>query len=212
MPKLFVSYAHTDQDSVSRIASGLEQRGHDVWWDRRLMGGQDFGAEIESALVDAKCAVVAWSITARNSLWVRAEATVARESSKLVQLSLDGSKPPLPFNMLHLLDFSLWHGDPSEPTFVKLGDSVESVLRGEAVPLNNGQSTRGHLGGLGRATAVGGASLALVILAAGLVGLGSSGSFSADTFGLVSGGMLLIAMLAFVYMLTRVITIYLASQ
>jgi len=148
MPKLFVSYSHTDQDPVSRIAKRLEQRGHDVWWDQRLMGGHDFGSEIESALVDAKCAVVAWSNTARNSLWVRAEATVARESGKLVQLSLDGSKPPLPFNMIHSLDFSRWRGDPSEPRFVKLEDSVETVLQGRSVPLSNRQWTAGHLGGL----------------------------------------------------------------
>jgi len=51
-----------------------------------------------------------------------------------------------------------------------------------------------------------------VILAAGLVGLGSYRSFSADSFGLVFGGMLLTAILAFVYMLRRVIAVYLASR
>jgi hypothetical protein len=52
----------------------------------------------------------------------------------------------------------------------------------------------------------------LVVLAGGLVGLGSSGVFSPGAFGAVSGSMLLVAMLAFGYMLTRVITTYLASR
>jgi len=106
MAEIFVSYSHADLSTVSRIALQLEDRGHDVWWDRELKGGQDFGPEIEAALRNANCAVVAWSGTARNSLWVRAEATLALESGKFVQLSLDAAKPPLPFTMLHLLDFS----------------------------------------------------------------------------------------------------------
>jgi hypothetical protein len=50
------------------------------------MGGHDFESKSNRRLW-TQGAVVAWSNTARNSLWVRAEATVARESGKLVQLS-----------------------------------------------------------------------------------------------------------------------------
>ena len=207
-----MSYSHDDREPVSRIATGLSGHGHNVWWDRRLAGGDDFGAKIESALLNAECAVVAWSKTARNSLWVRAEATMARESGKLVQLSLDGARPQLPFNILHLLDFSGWKGDPGEPSFVELNDSVESVLRHDAPTSERKDTPDSHLGGFGRTVAVGGASLALVILAAGLVILSTTGKLSSSTFGFVSGGMLLAAILAFVYMLTRVIATYRASK
>jgi len=218
-----MSYSHDDREPVSRIATGLSGHGHNVWWDRRLAGGDDFGAKIESALLNAECAVVAWSKTARNSLWVRAEATMARESGKLVQLSLDGARPQLPFNILHLLDFSGWKGDPGEPSFVELNNSVESVLRHDAPTSERKDITLtryfggemapdSHLGGFGRTVAVGGASLALVILAAGLVILSTTGKLSSSTFGFVSGGMLLAAILAFVYMLTRVIATYRASK
>jgi hypothetical protein len=212
MAELFISYSHADLKPVSKMAGQLEQRGHEVWWDQRLRGGQDFGPAIEEALENSKCAVVAWSKSARSSLWVRAEATLAWESGKLVQLSLDGAKPPLPFTMIQLLDFSGWQGTPSEPAFVHLERSVDGVLQGGSPPVAAQPPPAGHLAGFGPTAVVGGASLALVVLAGGLVGLGSSGVFSPGAFGAVSGSMLLVAMLAFGYMLTRVITTYLASR
>lgn len=212
MAELFVSYSHADLRPVSEMAGQLEQRGHEVWWDQRLRGGQDFGVAIEQALENSKCAVVAWSKSARISLWVRAEAMLAWESGKLVQLSLDGAKPPLPFTMIHLLDFSGWQGTSSEPAFVQLERSLDGVLQGGAPRVAPRRPSAGALAGFGPTAVVGGASLALIVLAAGLVGLGSSGRFSADAFDVVSGPMLLVAMLAFGYMLTRVISTYLASR
>jgi len=212
MAELFVSYSHADRKPVSEVAGQLEQRGHEVWWDQRLRGGEDFGVAIEHALEKSKCAVVAWSKSARLSLWVRAEATLALESGKLVQLSLDGAKPPLPFTMLHLLDFSAWRGTSSESAFVQLERSLDEVVQGEAPPVAPPPPPAGPLSGFGPSVVAGGASLALIFLAAGLVGLGSSRRFSGDAFDVVSGAMLLFAMLAFGYMLTRVVSIYLASR
>ncbi|HSC65565.1 MAG TPA: toll/interleukin-1 receptor domain-containing protein [Caldimonas sp.] len=212
MAEVFVSYSHRDVDAVARIATELEKRGHGVWWDRRLQGGQDFGAVIESALRDAKCAVVAWSGTSRRSLWVRAEATLALEFDKLVQLSLDDARPPLPFTMLHLLDFSRWRGGVADPPFVQLEQAVASVVQGGGSPDAPAARAEPRLGGLGRTAAVGAASLALVILAAGLVGLTATGAFTSGAFGIVSSAMLLVAILAFGYMLTSIVTTYLASR
>jgi len=210
MPEVFVSYSHSDREAVARIAAELEKRGHGVWWDRHLNGGQDFGNAIESALRDARCAVVAWSGTARRSLWVRAEATLALESDKLVQLALDDAKPPLPFTMLHLLDFSGWRGGGGDVPFIELEQSVKNVVHGGVAAQPPHAEPR--LGGLAPAAAVGAASLALVILAAGLVGLTATGAFTAGAFGLVSSAMLLVAMLAFGYMLTNIVTTYFASR
>jgi hypothetical protein len=212
MPELFVSYSHTDYKPVSNIALCLEMKGYQVWWDLRLRANQDFGMEIEAALKNANCAVVAWSNTARNSLWVRAEATVALESGKLVQLSLDGTKPPLPFTMIHLLDFSNWRGQIDDVSWHHLQDAVESVLRGNVSMAVAPKFATVRLSGFGPMAVVGGASLALVLIAAGLVGLGATGLYSANLFGAISSGMLSMAMLAFTYMVTRMISIYLASR
>jgi TIR domain len=213
MAELFISYSHSDRKSVSDIAIGLEKTGHQVWWDRRLRAYQDFGKEIEAAIEKANCAIVAWSATARNSLWVRAEATAAWESGKLVQLSLDGAKPPLPFTMVHLLDFSSWDGQLNAMSWHHLQEAISGASQGAlSVTTTLRGPQRVRYNGFSRLVAVGAVCLALIVIAAGLAGIAATGSFSANTFGVISFGMLLIAMLAFAHMLVRVITIYLASR
>ncbi len=117
MADIFVSYAHANKSRVSAIADGLKHAGFSLWWDDHLRAGHDFTLEIERELDAAKCVVVAWSDAARNSLWVRAEATEALDAGKLVQVRLDGAKPPLPFTIVEMLDFSGWRqvGDTPWP-------------------------------------------------------------------------------------------------
>ncbi len=212
MAALFVSYSHADREPVSGIAQGLERSGHDVWWDRRLRAHHDFGKEIESALSDATCAVVAWSSTARDSLWVRAEATAALDSAKLVQLSLDGGKPPLPFTMIHVLDFSIGRCDADSPSWPLLEEAIDLVVRGERPKAAIPAKPKVGLAGLAPQAVIGAASLALIITAAGIVGVGVTGLVSTNVFGIFTIAMFLAALLTFGHMLTRVITVSLASR
>jgi hypothetical protein len=211
MADLFVSYSHVDRQPVSRLAGALQTDGHDVWWDERLHAHQDFGAEIEASLRRSNCAIVAWSATARDSLWVRAEATAAWESRKLVQLSLDGARPPLPFTMIHLLDFSK-DDLTSGPSWLALGAAIDAVVHGKGALPASLASPRVQLAGFGRSAVVGAASLGLVIVAAGLVAVAANGQLSAGTFGLMTTGMFLAALLAFARMLSRVISVALATR
>jgi len=59
---------------------------------------------IEERLAAAKAVLVLWSDEAVKSQWVRAEANRAREDNKLVQLSLDGARLPLPFDQIQCAD------------------------------------------------------------------------------------------------------------
>lgn len=210
MADLFVSYSHADRQPVSKLAGALETDGHEVWWDDRLRAHQDFGAEIDASLRRSNCAIVAWSATARDSLWVRAEATAAWESRKLVQLSLDGARPPLPFTMIHLLDFS--KGElTSGPSWLALGVAIDAVVHGKSGPATLA-APRVQLAGFGRSAVVGAASLGLVIVAAGLVAVAANGQLSAGSFGVITTGMFLAALLAFARMLSRVISVALATR
>jgi len=212
MDDVFVSYSHEDTRSVEAIVHRLSGHGHGVWWDRRLRSGEDFGAAIEAALTVSKCAVVAWSKFAQHSLWVRAEANSARESGKLVQLTLDGTNPPLPFSMLHVLDFKTDDGSPDAPPMRDLIASIESVITGAARNETLSHHTWGSsLAGFGSATAVGGASIALIVLASCLAGIAPHLG-SADSFGLATTAMLLASVLGFAHMLVRVILTFVASR
>ena len=212
MTDVFVSYSRGDHERVSSIAQGLKETGFAVWWDRRLVGAEDFGMAIETALENSDCAVVAWSSEARNSLWVRAEANEAFEASKLVQLTLDGTRPPLPFTMLHYLTFASWSGRVPDPPWPELEAAVAAAASGELDLQPRERGPRARLAGFERQVAIGGASIALTILAAGAVGAAAADRFSADLFGLVAGGMFLAALVAFGHLLTELIKVSLASR
>jgi hypothetical protein len=44
--KVFVSYSSMDRDAARRLVDALSARGYDVWFDRLLVGGAVWWAEI----------------------------------------------------------------------------------------------------------------------------------------------------------------------
>ncbi|MEW8523992.1 MAG: toll/interleukin-1 receptor domain-containing protein [Candidatus Thiodiazotropha endolucinida] len=212
MDDIFLSYSSEDRRTAMSIVYRLSGYGHRVWWDRKLRHGEDFGVTIQAALGASKCAVVAWSRFAQHSLWVRAEANAARESDKLVQLTLDGTTPPLPFSMLHTLDFKTDDGSADSSQMHELVASVESVIAGTSgIEKSSTSPWEGGLAGFGSAAAVGAASIGLIVLASALAGM-SKYIHSADAFGLATTGMFCASVLGFAHMLVRVILTYVATR
>lgn len=113
MARIFLSYARSDRTRVADLAGALERAGHEVWWDRRLSGGAEFERQIEAALDEADVVLVAWSVAAARSHWVRDEAAAGRDRNRLVPISLDGTPPPMGFRQLHTIDLTAWEGGPS---------------------------------------------------------------------------------------------------
>jgi len=128
MARVFLSYARADRGRVSELAAALERAGHEVWWDRRLTGGSEYGREIETALSEADVVVVAWSAAAAKSHWVRDEAAAGRDRNRLVPVSLDGTPPPLGFRQLHTIDVRAWKIGPS-CCCPPVEDAVEATIR-----------------------------------------------------------------------------------
>ncbi|WP_265570202.1 TIR domain-containing protein [Sphingomicrobium nitratireducens] len=127
MSDIFISYARSTEAVAHQIAETLRARGHKVWRDDELPAHRNYSEVIEERLRAAKAVVVVWSAEALGSQWVRAEADVAREAGTLVQLSTDGTVPPLPFNQIQCADLRGWSGDPSHPGWTKVADSVASL-------------------------------------------------------------------------------------
>ena len=115
MADVFVSYARPDDRLAVRVADALRAEGYRVWRDDELPAHRAYADEIEERLNSAKAVVALWSAEAARSHWVRAEADVARAAGTLIQASLDGTLPPLPFNQIQCLDLSGWAtgGDPA---------------------------------------------------------------------------------------------------
>ena len=124
MSRIFVSYARDDVDAARQLADGLVQAGHDVWWDRHIQGGSRFAREIDRALKDAQAVVVLWSEVSVDSAWVQDEAAEARDSERLVPVSLGSAKPPLGFRQFQSIDFGSWNGEGLPDAFDELLNAI----------------------------------------------------------------------------------------
>ena len=111
MPDIFISYDRDDIDHVQQIAHGLNAENVSYWWDKDLQGGDNFGLTIEDKIAEVNRVLVAWSSNARTSVYVRGEALEALDQGKLVQVMLDNSRLPVPFNAIQATFLHDWQGD-----------------------------------------------------------------------------------------------------
>ena len=134
MSDIFISYARSTEPQAHAVAEALRALGYKVWRDDELPAHRSYSEVIEERLRSAKAVVVVWSADAARSQWVRAEADVARELGTLVQISVDGIKPPIPFNQIQCADLDAWTGDTSSPGWQKVAGSVASLVGEVAAP------------------------------------------------------------------------------
>lgn len=135
MSDVFLSYARPDEPQARLVAETLRANGYRVWRDDELPAHRAYADVIQERLKAAKAVVALWSENAAKSQWVRAEADEARSSGRLVQATLDGTVPPIPFNQIQCADLSAWQGDTSAPGWSKIAASVEALAA-----LNKSQS------------------------------------------------------------------------
>src|SRR5947209_11934780 len=127
MSDVFISYARADEQQAKRVADALRTDGYAVWRDDELPAHRAYADVIEERLKSADAVVVLWSADAAKSQWVRAEADAARSAGNLIQVSLDGSVPPLPFNQIQCADLNGWSGEADAPGWRKLVKSVQAL-------------------------------------------------------------------------------------
>ena len=128
MAEIFVSYARSSERQAQHITEALRSAGYSVWRDDELPAHLAYSEVIEERLRSAKAVVVVWSADAARSQWVRAEADAARGAGTLVQLSVDGTLPPMPFNQIQCADLAGWSGDTSAPGWRKVEGSIASLV------------------------------------------------------------------------------------
>ena len=125
---VFISHAQSTIPLVRQIADALRGLGHTVWWDEDLPVHRPFPQMIEARIRDAKAVVVIWSKDAVEGTYVRAEAEIARPAGTLVQISVNGTVPPLPFNTIQFADMTGWTGDANAPGWRKVVASVSELV------------------------------------------------------------------------------------
>jgi adenylate cyclase len=133
MPDVFISYARSTARQAHEVAEGLRAMGYDVWRDDDLPAHRAYAEVIEERLQAAKAVVVIWSVDAVRSDWVQSEADTARTGRKLVQMTVDGAKPPRPFDRIQCADLRGWTGETNAHEWRKVVASV-GYLVGDARP------------------------------------------------------------------------------
>lgn len=173
-PTLFLSYAHDDHAQAQRLARALERVGYTVWWDALIEGGTRYATTINEALEAADAVLVLWSKQSIQSDWVRDEAALGRERHRLVPLSLDGSRPPLGFRQIQVINVSGWRGRADAPQIDAIRRAIASALGHEPpAPAATPRFTR-------RQATIGGAAAVTVAAAGGGVLAWKSGLFGGD--------------------------------
>jgi hypothetical protein len=101
MADIFISYSKKHAQLTVELSRDLEAEGYTTWWDTSLLPGDEFPDEIKRQLEAAKAVIVIWTASSVCSKWVRSEATLADDLSKLITVcdeSVNFHDIPLPFN------------------------------------------------------------------------------------------------------------------
>ena len=127
MVDVFISYARANRDMVRRLAEAIGALGYVVWWDEELPAHLTYGDVITQKIGEAKATLVVWSAESAASEWVRAEADMARNQKTLIQTSIDGCMPPMPFNQIQYASIGDWAGEADHPGWRKARASLAAL-------------------------------------------------------------------------------------
>jgi TolB-like protein len=153
MSEIFISYARATEAQAQLVEEALQALGHEVWRDDELPPHRAFAEVIEEHLRAAAAVLVIWSADAARSQWVRSEANRARELGKLVQLTVDGSALPMPFEQIHCANLAGWSGEIDHLEWQKVVTSIAELAKepsrapatpGVAKPRAAGAARPGH--------------------------------------------------------------------
>lgn len=114
MAEVVISYDHDDTLKVTCVVEGLKTENVQFWWDQNIEPSANWSQIIDDKLESANRVLVNWSKNARNSLYVRGEALDALDRGKLLQVSLDGGRLPVPFNAIQAIYLDKWDGDRAD--------------------------------------------------------------------------------------------------
>lgn len=128
MADVFISYSREDRPRAEQVARGLSALGLEAFWDTEIPPGQTWADYIEGKLSQCKAVVVLWSENSTKSQWVREEARMGRDKSKLIPAMLDGTPPPFGFGEVQAANLSTWRGETNHPEWVRLASAVRNVV------------------------------------------------------------------------------------
>jgi small GTP-binding protein len=100
---VFISYKSEDRAIADDLEAFLTEQGYSVWFDRYLIGAQQYRDILDERIDKAGSVVAIWTKHSVRSRWVRHEASRASRQEKLIclrasELSRDSIPAPFPAN------------------------------------------------------------------------------------------------------------------
>jgi len=138
MADIFISYKSERRAAAEHLAEILADTGYSVWWDYALVSGNDFGAQIEREIRAAKAVIVLWCSLARESEWVKEEASLAKRLGKIIPARIEMIDLPLGFSMAHTLDLMDWDGSPHGRELEQLVHEIARLVGRKPKPNQDG--------------------------------------------------------------------------
>src|SRR5437868_1342188 len=123
--RVFIGYKKADRERVKPIATALQREGFEVWWDTKILHGQDWRQIISQQVTQAGVVVVLWSKLSVKSRWVLDEASEGERRGVLVPALLDDVEPPFGFRGIQAARLFLNDEDENK-TFL---ESIHDVLK-----------------------------------------------------------------------------------
>jgi hypothetical protein len=125
-----MSYAHEDEQRIRPLVNALEQRGLEVFWNRKITPGQNWHDVITQELANAQCVIVVWSEQSVTRSFVIEEATEGKERGVLVPVLLDsGVQLPLGFRNIQVAEITQMREGSTAAELGGVLQVVDSVIR-----------------------------------------------------------------------------------
>ena len=131
--KVFLSYAHDDEEIAREVSAFLAARSFDVWTMDSLIPGTDFVSSISQAISEADVVAVIVSKKSARSPWVQNEyaAAVARvaqgESKTIIPVLVDDAE--IPFFLSSFMGIRYFGKDRNSGSLERLADAMERSTR-----------------------------------------------------------------------------------
>ena len=156
--RLLIVFADVSRDLAAPLARALEAAGFDVVFPASELASPAMGG------IDA--VLVSWTPAAVASDRVNLQAGRAKKARKLVPAMLAPCRPPSDIGRrLGAIDLTGWDGDPGDPAFLKLAQSLHARFSGRVI---GGQILNYRNLSLGGAGAASLAAIAVIANAGGL--------------------------------------------
>jgi hypothetical protein len=134
MYSVFVSYSREDLEIAENVASLLDSSEYKVFIDQKwhIAVGATLTNMIDEGCNVATCVLVLWSKAAVESQWVNSEAGIGMERGRLLQVTLDGTKPPDVFREYIYGSLENWDGTKDHEEFQRIIKGIEFFLERDA--------------------------------------------------------------------------------